>query len=1200
MNKNAIKKFAIEARKKLIASVSDRAGMLGITAEGCSEPISKGIDFEVYKTVAGTEVTLGRTQCEQRRKLKEQIEARGFEAVVEEVAYTWFNRICAIRFMEVNDYLPTRVRVLSSEKEGKNEPDIVTQAPDVDLDFTDKEREYILDCKMNNKLDELFKMLFIKQCNKLSEILPELFEATEDYTEMLLNISYTNEDDIIHMLVNQETGIPEADFNVSTIGEDGQPTGQVEIIGWLYQYYNTELKDDTFAQLKKNVKISKERIPAATQLFTPDWIVRYMVENSVGRLWIEHLRAVDPAVNEKEVAERFGWKYYLPEAEQEADVNVKLAEIRTSYKDLKPEDITCIDPCMGSGHILVAMFDVLMDIYKSAGYSERDAAFEIVEHNIHGLDIDKRAYQLAYFAVMMKGRGYNRRFFSGKDGKKIRVKMYDFQDSNEINHQHLQYFGKSFSEKDKKAVLFEIDNLIRVFETARKYGSLICVEKYNWERLESYIEDLECDGQITLDNYGVEVTQNRLRTLVSIALCLANQYSVVVTNPPYMGNKGMDADISEFLKKDYKDEKSDLYAAFINRCLRLSKVDGFISMITQHSWMFLSSFEELRKKVLNYKMLSFLHLGSRAFDEIGGEVVQTVAFVISKNNVENNKLYCVKLTDITNAKDKEKTYLLHTANVLFSQMHFKRIPGNTYAYWISKEIISAFDRAKELSTYGKARQGLATGNNGRFMRNWYEVDIKTIGFNCTGYDSRFKWYPYNKGGEFRKWFGNFKYVVNWDNDGEEIKNYKDDKGKLKSRPQNIDYYFKRGITWTLLCSKNFGVRYVPEGYIFDVNGMTYFPNKNEDIFYLMGLMNSKIAFEFMSIINPTLAFQAGDVSKIPIFLSEKYKKEIDNLVKENIQIEYYDWAEQETYWDFKIDGLVQDRELGSLEKIVSKRMNDKISVRDKLLKNEMRINSIFEEIYDVSLNLCDEELDKEITMSSFSERTMIEDFISYAIGLLFGRYSLDTFGIGKFEPVIKNKVLVISEGASSDDDILDNFFKLVKQIFGDKYYEENLQYIAGVLGYSNKEEIRNYFDNEFYKYHIKKYDKTPIYWQFNSGKEGAFKALVYYFDVNRDTIGSTRTEIFHSIQNYYEQKLEMYRYEAEKKKTGQLIKIIEKTEKCILELRMYDELIGHFAVETIPINYDDGIEVNINKFQNFVIKKEGKKEVKADLFTAYK
>lgn len=491
MNKNAIKKFAIEARTKLLASVTDKAGMLGITEKSCSEPITKGADFEVYQTTAGIEVTLNKRQCEQRRRLVSQIESRGFEAVVEEVAYTWFNRICAMRFMEVNDYLPNRVRVLSSEKEGKMEPDLVTEAPDVDLDLTAQEKEEIINWKLSGTsedTDKLYCKLFLKQCHQLHDILPGLFEADSDYMELLFGISYTNKDDVIYMLVNPETGIPENDFNVSALDEEGNPTGQVEIIGWLYQYYNTELKDDTFAKLKKNVKITKERIPAATQLFTPDWIVRYMVENSVGRIWIEHLRAVDPTTDEKATAERFGWKYYLPEAEQEEEVNVKLAEIRTTYKDLKPTDITCSDPCMGSGHILIAMFDVLMDIYESAGYDKREAAFEIVEHNIHGLDIDQRAYQLAYFAVMMKGRGYNRRFLRGRDGKP-EPKVYAITESNEINRNHLKFFGTHLSEMERNLAVMQIEGLLDTFIDAREYGSILNVDACDWDVLERFVED---------------------------------------------------------------------------------------------------------------------------------------------------------------------------------------------------------------------------------------------------------------------------------------------------------------------------------------------------------------------------------------------------------------------------------------------------------------------------------------------------------------------------------------------------------------------------------------------------------------------------------------------------------------------------------------------------------------------------------------
>lgn len=603
MNKNAIKKFAIAARRRLIDSVTDRAGMIGITAEGISEPVTKGAGFEVYKTSAGTEITLTLEQSDQRRQLKKQIESRGFGAVVEEVAYTWFNRICAIRFMEVNDYLPNRVRVLSSEKDGKMEPDIVTRALEAELDLAEKDRQAIIDLKMSGQpedADKLYRMLFLKECHLLNEILPELFKADEDsdYMEILFGISYANKDDVIYMLVNQDTGIPEEDFNVSAEDEEGNLIGQVEIIGWLYQYYNTELKDDTFAKLKKNIKITKKRIPAATQLFTPDWIVRYMVENSVGRIWIEHLRAIHPDTDEKAAAESFGWKYYLPEAEQEEAVNVKLAEIRTTYKDLKPTDITCIDPCMGSGHILIAMFDVLMDIYESAGYDKREAAFEIVENNIHGLDIDQRAYQLSYFAVMMKGRGYNRRFLRDRD-RKPEPKVYAIEESNDIDRSHLNFFGNHLSEKERSLVMTQMEGVLDTFIDAKEYGSILNVEAYDWDLLERFVEDYESERQIGFDDMGSDKTQDNLRRLIKVAKNLGQKYDAVVTNPPYMGLKsGMSEKLAKKVKKNYFDSKNDLYAVFIQKSLQMTKSAGFIGMITQHSWMFQASFEKIRKTIL--------------------------------------------------------------------------------------------------------------------------------------------------------------------------------------------------------------------------------------------------------------------------------------------------------------------------------------------------------------------------------------------------------------------------------------------------------------------------------------------------------------------------------------------------------------------------------------------------------------------------
>ena len=909
MNKNAIKKFAIEARTKLIASVTDKAGMLGITEKSCSEPITKGADFEVYQTVAGTEVTLNKRQCEQRRRLVSQIESRGFEAVVEEVAYTWFNRICAIRFMEVNDYLPNRVRVLSSEKEGKMEPDLVTQAPDVELDLTAQEKEEIINWKLSGTsedMDKLYCKLFLKQCHQLHDILPGLFEADSDYMELLFGISYTNKDDVIYMLVNPETGIPENDFNVSALDEEGNPTGQVEIIGWLYQYYNTELKDDTFAKLKKNVKITKERIPAATQLFTPDWIVRYMVENSVGRIWIEHLRAVDPTTDEEATAERFGWKYYLPEAEQEEAVNVKLAEIRTTYKDLKPTDITCIDPCMGSGHILIAMFDVLMDIYESAGYDKREAAFEIVEHNIHGLDIDQRAYQLAYFAVMMKGRGYNRRFLRGRDGKP-EPKVYAITESNEINRKHLKFFGTHLSDMERNLAVMQIEGLLDTFIDAREYGSILNVDTCDWDVLERFAEDLGTSGQISFESVGSEGTQESLRKLIRVAKNLGQKYDAVVTNPPYMGSSGMGAKLSKYVKDNYPDSKSDLFAVFIEKCGWMTKKNGYQAMITQHAWMFLSSFEKLRNKLQLINIVNMAHLGPRAFEEISGEVVQTTSFILKTVDIKKYMgAYC-RLVDGGSQQEKQMKFLKKDNIYYTLQEYFEQIPGKPFVYWISKRMRQLFeyDNVDSIST---TRHGMTTGNNDRFLKMWHEVNVDKIGFKMESTEmakkSKKKWFPYNKGGEFRKWYGNNVYVVNYENDGMEIKEFTSHLPQgTWVRVMSREYYFKPSLTWTLTSTTTFGVRFSPQGAIFDVAGSSLFPYG--DYFYLLGLLNTNIAFYYLKMLNPTMSIQTGNIKTLPYIEDENSKNEIVHYVKNSVDISKNDWDLFETSWDFSCHSLVR-------------------------------------------------------------------------------------------------------------------------------------------------------------------------------------------------------------------------------------------------------------------------------------------------------
>lgn len=1063
MNKNAIKKFAIEARRKLIDSVTDKAGMLGITEKSCSEPSAKGPDFEVYQTVAGTEVTLNRKQCEQRRRLVAQIESRGFEAVVEEVAYTWFNRICAIRFMEVNDYLPNRVRVLSSEKEGKMEPDLVTQALDVDLELTAQEKEEIINWKMSGTsedTDKLYCKLFLKQCHQLHDILPGLFEADSNYMELLFGISYTNKDDVIYMLVNPETGIPEADFNVSTLDEEGNPTGQVEIIGWLYQYYNTELKDDTFAKLKKNIKITKERIPAATQLFTPDWIVRYMVENSVGRIWIEHLRAVDPSTDEKATAERFGWKYYLPEAEQEESVNVKLAEIRTTYKDLKPTDIICIDPCMGSGHILIAMFDVLMDIYESAGYDKREAAFEIVEHNIHGLDIDQRAYQLAYFAIMMKGRGYNRRFLRGRDGKP-EPKVYAIVESNEINRNHLQFFGNHLSEMERNVAVMQIEGLLDTFKDAKEYGSILNVDACDWDVLDRFVDDLGTTGQISFESVGSEETQERLRKLVRVARNLGQKYDAVVTNPPYMGASGMGADLSKYVKKNYPDSKSDLFAVFIEKCGQMAKKNAYQAMITQHAWMFLSSFEKLRSKLQSNEIINMAHLGPRAFEEIGGEVVQTTSFIIRRCHIGEYKgTYC-RLIEPATQQGKEKMFLDGENRYFAEEDNFSKIPGSPVAYWTSKAVLACY-KNKNIYDFSSPCKGIDTGNNNKFLRMWFEISNQKqfipVGKPCTKENfQKFKWFPYNKGGSYRKWYGNNEYVLNWENNGNMLHNFKG------SNLRNKDRYFEEGITWSTVTSGKSSFRRFSYGFLFDNGGSCLFTQSHLE--YIQGFLNSIVSRELLNI-QPTINNQPGTIGSIPLILDSNEGK-VTELVNKNIYLSKADWDSFETSWDFQHHPLL--RKASTIAEAFNLWQSECDDRFNQLKANEEKLNRIFIDIYGLQEELTPEVEDKDVTVRKADLGRDIRSFISYAVGCMFGRYSLDEEGLiyaggewndSRYKTFIpdSDNCIPITDEEYFTDDIVGRFVEFVRTVYGADTLEENLDFIANALGNkgaTSREVIRN-------------------------------------------------------------------------------------------------------------------------------------------------
>lgn len=741
MNKTAIKNFAIWARNKLVADVSYDARLIGITENGIAKPLPQSFGGTQFFDIGTAEpYSISGEAVRQRDKLIEVIQQKekdtdyktAYQYVIEEVAYTWFNRLIAIRFMEVNDYLPSHIRVLSSES-GKMEPDLVTTPFDAELPFTAEEEAQIFQLKQDNKLDEVFRILFLKQCNALNEILPALFEKTKNYTELLLSLSVIDQDGVVYHLIHD---IPEDDFNI----ERG---GQVEIIGWLYQYYNTEPKAAAFA---KNGKITKEEIPAVTQLFTPDWIVRYMVENSLGRLWVEG----HPDCGLKE-----NWKYYLEEAQQEPEVQVKLAEIRKEYAALNPEDIKLIDPCMGSGHILVYAFDVLMQIYESAGYSQRDAAKSILENNIYGLDIDDRAYQLAYFAVMMKARQYNRRILNGENT----CHVYAIQESNSVNRAHLKYFGAGMDDIEKNAAKMQLEGLLDTLTDAKEYGSILNVESYNWDLLRRFVAAEDTDGQISMDSVGVEDTAEQLNRLIDIGETMARKYWVTCTNPPYAGTSNLSANVNNFVKKNYPDSKADLFAVFIERCHQMTADNGYQAMITQHSWMFLSSFEKLREKMMLTETVNMAHLGARAFEEIGGEVVQTTAFVRCVNHVGGYKgTYC-RLIEPTSQQGKEDMFLAGQKRYAANQDDFAKIPGAPVAYWVSHAVIEAFCKNKKVESIAIPRAGICTGDNDKYFRCWFEIASFLIGCDFNDRESvlsqdQYKWFFHYKGGEFRRWYGN--------------------------------------------------------------------------------------------------------------------------------------------------------------------------------------------------------------------------------------------------------------------------------------------------------------------------------------------------------------------------------------------------------------------------------------------------------------
>ena len=1220
MNKTAIKNFAIWARNKLIADIQYRAGLMGITAEGIKNALPQSTpNMEFYDIGTAEPYSITGEAIQQRKKLgvvlrqkeKDSDYATAYKYILEEVAYTWFNRLIAIRFMEVNDYLPSHIRVLSSET-GKVEPDLVTTPFDTELDFTPAEEENILRLKTDNALDELFRLLFIKQCNALNEILPALFEKTNDYTELLLNLSVVDQDGVVYHLIHD---IDENDFNI----EKG---GQVEIIGWLYQYYNTEPKNAAFA---KNGKITKDEIPAVTQLFTPDWIVRYMVQNSLGRLFIDKRknegvfadgRGLDEMTwdeaeekritAEKHLAEQMEWKYYLPEAAQTKEVREQLDKIQqqSEYKDVR--DIKVIDPCMGSGHILVYAFDVLMQMYEDAGYNQRDAAKSILENNLYGLDIDDRAYQLAYFAVMMKARQYNRRILNGE----TTCQVYAIQESNNINRTHLKYLGAGMDDLEVNTARVQVEGLLDTLRDAKEYGSILKVESYNWELLRRFVSAADAGDQVTLDSAGLEVTVAQLLTLIDIAETIAQKYDVVVTNPPYMAISNGDARLNEYVKKNYPDSKADLFAVFIECCSAMTEQNRYQAMITQHSWMFLSSFEKLRKKLLRKDTINMAHLGPRAFEEIGGEVVQTTSFVMRKSHVAEYKgTYC-RLIDPPTQRGKEDMFLAGKNRYTAQQSNFSKIPGSPVAYWVSDLSFQCF-AAGLLFSYAETKQGFKTGDNERFLRLWYECSVDKESFSG---DKEKKWFPCTKGGEFRRWYGNFEYIVDWENDGYKIKNFFDSNGKLRSRPQNLQINFTKQLTWSSISSGNISFRQVADYFMYESKGPVLTPKIDFDL--MLAYLNTKVYQYFISVVAPTLDYSEGAVLRVPYveLRNDQINQQIMGNVGECVNLSRYDWDSFETSWDFQKHPLVplaHERQEQESSQFRSSRIEKFGSIAwhydkwaqecegrfNQLKANEEELNRIFIDIYGLQDELTPEVEDKDVTVRKADLQRDIKSLLSYAVGCMFGRYSLDSEGLAyaggdwdesKYKTFLPDVdgIIPITDEEYLGDDIVTRLCSWLKIVYGEDTLEENVDFIAKALGgrgSSSREIIRNYFLKDFFKDHCKIYQKRPIYWLFDSGKQNGFKALIYLHRYTPDTIGNLRVDYLHKMQRVYESEIgrmqDMIDHSTNAREVAAATKRKEKLQKQLKECREYDEMIGHLALSRIELDLDDGVKVNYEKIQ---------------------
>ena len=1148
MDKNAIKKFAVWARTELIARVSLKGVEYGIT--------EKKIEDANVDSVGGKVLTAD--EKKQRQALIAEINDKGYKQVMEEVAYIWFNRFSALRFMEVNGYLPSHVRVFTDE-ENNFKPQIITEAIHLDLDGLDMEKVYEL--KEAEKTEELYKYLLIVQCNALNKILPGMFQRLSDYTELLLPDNLLREGSVIQQMIEL---IPEDDWKDA-----------VQIIGWLYQYYNSEKKDDVFAALKKNVKITKENIPAATQLFTPDWIVRYMVENSLGRLWLEGHPDVKEQLlptEEEQSAYAAGnrdpedtkWHYYLEEAEQEPEVQAQLAEIRKEYAALTPDQLKVIDPCSGSGHILAYMFDVLMKIYESYGYTTREAVDCIVENNLYGLDIDDRAAQLAYFAVMMKARQYDRRFFS----RGIQPHVYAIVESNHVDEFAVDYFCNGNAK-----LTAAMDTIISELHDAKEYGSILSVTPQDWSALYGRFAEISEDI-----NMSRETALRELLPLVQVAEALAQKYETVVTNPPYMGASNMNPKLNEFIKNNYADYKSDFFSAFVIHASQMTKQSGYCGFFTPYVWMFIQSYEKMRNYLYNQATIeTLIQFEYSAFEEA---TVPVCTFAFQNRHIPKKGCY-LRLVDFRGGMEVQQQKTLeaienHNCGFYYAQNadNFSEIPGNPMAYWVKNFKIFEF---QNLSSMLRSGGRIKTHDNNLYVRNWWEV-----------YEIGDRWIPYTNGGEYRKWYGDYLDVVDWSEKAREF--YGNHGGLCKEI-----FWFKEGLTWGAITSGDNSYRIKPKQFMFSSASPTVFTSSFTCDMSVLAFLNTKVAKYISKIINPTLNQNVNDTLRIPYY---GFSEKASNCASKCIEISKIDWDAFETSWDFQHHPLL--RKVSTIAGAFDQWQIECDDRFNQLKANEEELNRIFIDIYGLQDELTPEVEDKDVTVRKADLGRDIRSFISYAVGCMFGRYSLDVDGLayagGEWDSskyvsyaADKDNIIPICDDEYFEDDIVGLFVKFVKTVYGVDTLDENLKFIADALGGKGqpKDVIRNYFLSDFYSDHCKIYQKRPIYWLFDSGKKNGFKALIYMHRYQPDTIARIRTDYVHEQQARYRTALANLEQRIANASTGERVKLNRKLttlQAQDTEIRTYEEKIHHLADQMISIDLDDGVKKNYAIFQDVLAK----------------